>query len=139
MPVKKLITASAASLPCFVLSLCLASKGPTPANRAQQTLEDQASQEHIAWVTQALDRMLTVKTGMTRRDLLEVFTTEGGLSTRLRRTYVYRECPLFKVDVEFTPVGRPARDSDGRVTLVESERDVIKSISRPYLGRPVVD
>ena len=139
MPVKKFITASAALLPCFVLSLCLASQSSTPAKGTQQTMEDQASQEHIAWVTQALDRMLTVKTGMTRRDLLEVFTTEGGLSTGLRRTYVYRECPLFKVDVEFAPVGRPARDSDGRVTLVESARDVIKSISRPFLARPVID
>jgi len=139
MPVKTFFTASAALLPCFVLSLCLASKSSTPASRAQRTLEDQASQEHIAWVTQALDRMLTVKTGMTRTDLLKVFTGEGGLSTRWRRTYVYRECPLFKVDVEFTPLERTARDSGGRVTLVESERDVIKSISRPFLARPVMD
>ena len=58
--------------------------------------------------------------GMTRADLLKVFTTEGGLSTGLNRTYVYRECQYIKVDVDFEPVGRPARDAEGRVTLVEA-------------------
>jgi hypothetical protein len=45
--------------------------------------------------------METIKTGMTRSTLLTVFTTEGGLSTVSHRTYVSRECPYFKVDVEF--------------------------------------
>jgi hypothetical protein len=34
--------------------------------------------------------LLTIKPGMTRKTLLSVFTTEGGLSTGLRRTYVSR-------------------------------------------------
>jgi hypothetical protein len=83
--------------------------------------------------------MQSVKVGRTRADLLKVFTTEGGLSTGLRRTYAYRECPYFKVDVEFEPVGRPARDAEGRVTLEESDADVIKSISRPYLDWSIAD
>jgi hypothetical protein len=83
--------------------------------------------------------MGTIKAGMMRADLVKVFTTEGGLSTGLSRTYVYRRCPYFKVDVEFEPVGRPARDKAGRVTLVESEKDVIKKISSPYLALIVVD
>ncbi|HXK03483.1 MAG TPA: hypothetical protein VMS37_13850 [Verrucomicrobiae bacterium] len=70
---------------------------------------------------------------MTRKDLLEVFTTEGGLSTGLQRTYVSRECEYFKIDVEFEAVGRPSRDEQGRVTLVEDDRDVIVKISRTYL------
>jgi hypothetical protein len=77
--------------------------------------------------------MQTIKPGMTRRYLLEVFTTEGGLSTGLQRTFVNRDCPYFKVDVEFEAVGRPNRDADGRVTLVEGSQDVIVNISRPYL------
>jgi len=83
--------------------------------------------------------MQKIKVGMTRADLLKVFTTEGGLSTGLNRTYVYRECPYIKVDVEFEPVGRPARDTDGRVTLVEANEDVIKNISKPYLAWMVTD
>ena len=76
---------------------------------------------------------------MTRADLLKVFTTEGGLSTDLRRTYVYRGCPYIKVDVEFDAVGRPARDSEGRVTLLEGDRDIMTKISKPYLEWNVLD
>ena len=91
------------------------------------------SQNHVEWVTETLLRMQTVKVGMTRNDLLKIFTTEGGLSTGLRRTFVSRDCRYFKVDVEFEAVGRPSRDRDGRVTLEEDGRDVIVKISKPYL------
>ena len=74
------------------------------------------------WVAQALKRMQTIKPGMTREALLTVFTTEGGLSTGLQRTFVSRDCPFFKVDVEFQAVGRSNRDGNGRLTLVGSQR-----------------
>jgi len=76
---------------------------------------------------------------MTRKDLLVVFTTEGGLPTGLRRTYVSQECPYCKVDVEFQAVGRPNRDREGRVTLVEDDRDIIVKLSSPYLQFNVMD
>ena len=99
----------------------------------------QSQGEHVAWVADELIRMQSIKPDMTRAELLEVFTTEGGLSTALRRTFVSRNCPYFKVDVEFRPVGRPARDADGRVTSAEDERDVIATISRPYLQFSIAD
>jgi len=37
---------------------------------------------------------------------MKVFTTKGGLSTTSQRTYVYRQCPLIKVDVKFAASGR---------------------------------
>lgn len=37
----------------------------------------------IAWVSEVLKRMLTIKPGMTREALLRAFTTEGGLSLSL--------------------------------------------------------
>jgi hypothetical protein len=67
--------------------------------------------------------MQKIKVGMTRADLLKVFTTEGGLSTSLNRTFVYRDCSYIKVDVEFEAVGRPARDADGRVNPIEANED----------------
>jgi hypothetical protein len=70
---------------------------------------------------------------------MKVFRTEGGFSTGLRRTFVSRECAYFKVDVEFRAVGRPDRDSDGRVTLEEDARDIIVKISRPYLQFAIAD
>jgi len=87
----------------------------------------------VAWVAQVLKQMQTIKPGMTRMDLLKVFTTEGGLSTGLHRTFVSRECPYFKVEVEFEAVGHPSRDLNGRVTLVEGSQDIIVNVSRPYL------
>ena len=99
----------------------------------------QRSQQQTEWVATSLREMQKVKVGMTRADLLKVFTTEGGLSTALSRRYVYRGCPYIKVDVEFEPVGRPARDADGRVTMVEADGDVIKRISKPYLEWGIAD
>ena len=99
----------------------------------------QISQEHTEWIAKIIKEMQAVKVGMTRADLLKVFTVEGGVSTGLRRTYVYRECPYIKVDVEFTAVGRPERDAQGRVTPDEADDDVIKMISQPYLDWSIID
>jgi hypothetical protein len=114
----------------FMLSLTFSI---LPAQRSQK------SQEPTEWIANSLKKIQRIKVGMTRADLLQVFTTEGGLSTGLNRTYVYRECLYIKVDVEFEPVGRPARDAEGRVTLVEANGDLIKKISKPYLEWSVMD
>jgi hypothetical protein len=95
--------------------------------------------EHVVWVAETLKRMQTITPGMTRAELLGVFTTEGGLSTGLHRMYVSRDCPYFKVDVDFEAVGRAAIDSDGRGTLIEGSEDRIVKISRPYLQFPNLD
>jgi hypothetical protein len=107
-------------------------------NALAQT-QGQARAAYVAWVGEVLRQMQTIKPGMTREQLLRVFTTEGGISTGLSRNYVSKECPFFKVSVEFHAVGRPERDGDGRVTLVEDSRDTIKTISRPYLEFGVFD
>ena len=104
-----------------------------------KTTTGRTNDQHIDWVKNSLLKIQTIKVGMTRGRLLEVFTTEGGLSTGLQRTYVFRECPYIKVNVKFTAVGRPERDTDGRVTLEESNLDVIKEISAPYLAWSVAD
>src|SRR5579864_8502544 len=118
----------------FILLAAVSLSGakPVPA-------QSQSTQEHVGWVAEALKRIETIKPGMTRQTLLTVFTTEGGISTGLQRTYVSRECPYFKVDVEFQAVGRPSRDGEGRVTLVEDARDIIIKISRPYLQYSILD
>jgi hypothetical protein len=98
-----------------------------PAQSSQRSLE------HKEWLAESLREMQKIKVGMSRADLLKVFTTEGGESSGLNRTYVFRGCTLVKVDVEFDPVGRPARDGEGKVTLAEENKDLIKKISKPYL------
>lgn len=101
--------------------------------------QDSCYEKRVEWVRDSLTKMESISPGMTREELMKVFRTEGGLSTGLHRTFVSRECPYFKVDVEFRAVGRPDRDSDGRVTLEEDARDVIVQISRPYLQFSIAD
>ena len=121
------ITATLLSL--FILLI------PMPAS-AQMSPE---AGEHTEWIAESLREMNTIEVGMTRGELLRIFMTEGGLSTGLMRTYVYRRCPYIKVDVEFEPVGRLAHDAEGRVTLVESDEDLITQLSEPYLAWIVAD
>ncbi|HYL85201.1 MAG TPA: hypothetical protein VE263_13275 [Candidatus Angelobacter sp.] len=117
----------------------IAISGSTSVRQMPSPNQESCAQDYRVWVTQALEKMETIKAGMTREQLLKIFTTEGGLSAGLRRTYVSRDCPYFKVDVEFEAVGRPNRDEDGRVTLVEDSRDIIVRVSRPYLQFSITD
>ena len=89
------------------------------------------SLDHVSWVAESLKRIQTVKPGMTRADLLKVFTTEGGIWQRTGRTYVSLDCPYFKVDVRFQVVGEPG--------LIENSQDIVTQISRPYLQFMVLD
>jgi len=122
-----------------VVVLCAGLFGGVFPQLSRLRAEPGPTDEHVAWVGEVLIRMQTFKAGMTREALLKVFTTEGGLSTGLQRTFVSRDCPYFKVDVEFKAVGRPDRDDQGRVTLREDPRDLIVKISRPYLAFSVMD
>jgi hypothetical protein len=100
----------------------------TPVPAALCTSE--ALTKSIESVMEAID---AIKPGMTRADLLTVLTVESGISTRARRTYVYRLCPYIKVEVDFTPVTNP----DDRLT--EMSDDKILKLSRPYLQYSVTD
>ena len=102
-------------------------------------VEPESTQNLTTLIESSLREIQTIKVGMTRNELFKVFTTEGGLSSGLQRTYAYRECPYIKVDVEFQAIGRNARDADGRVTLVESDKDIIEKLSRPYLEWSIAD
>jgi hypothetical protein len=105
----------------------------------QESQRQSTEMGYVAWVGQSLKRMETIQPGMTRSDLLKVFTKEGGISTALHRTFISRDCPYFHVDVEFKAVGRPNRDASGRESMIEGSQDTIVKISRPYLESPIAD
>jgi hypothetical protein len=97
----------------------------------------------------------TIRPGMTRADLLKVFETEGGISARYRRTYVYRggssSSNRIKIDVTFAPGVDDVLWSDGKGLVLASttnksggdfrERpdDIITQISAPYSGLAICD
>jgi hypothetical protein len=95
----------------------------------QSASPDPCTQDHAAWLTQVLERMETIKPGMMRWDLLQVFRTEGarqtfrmeGAPSVLRETFVSQDCPYFKIVVEFQP------------TIGGPNRDVIVKVSKPYV------
>jgi hypothetical protein len=91
----------------------------------------QLLRNHTEWISECIKRIQSIKPGVTRCKLLEVFTIEGGISTRSWRKYVYRECPYIKVDVEFKPT-----DDD---KWTEKPEDIITKISKPYLEWSIRD
>jgi len=111
-------------LSSFVILACLAlGQTPSPSTSPYDS-------EHTRWIVTSLIEMQTIKVGMSRGELLKVFTTEGGLSTPRQRKYVYRDCPYIKVDVEFAPT------QEGPV---ERQDDKVTKISKPYLEFGVYD
>lgn len=100
----------------------------SPSARTQRT-----TMGHSEWLARSLSTIQNIKVGMTRGDLLKLFTVEGGVSNRTTRTYVFRECRYIKVDVGFEPVGMP------KDKLTEHMEDRITRISKPYLEQSVID
>jgi hypothetical protein len=115
----------------YVVLLLLAALIQAQEGPAQR--EARIDKEHTKWVDSVMRSISSVKPGATRKNLLGVFTEEGGLSTRTHRTYVYKHCPYIKVDVEFAPVGN---EDDA---LTEMPEDKISTISRPYLQYFIAD
>jgi hypothetical protein len=91
------------------------------------------TQQRMQWIGKVLRDIDKIRPGMKRKDLLTVFTTEGGLSTRTQRTYVYKDCLYIKVTVHFkAPEGE-------RYALDEHPDDTIESLSQPFLAGMTVD
>ena len=87
-------------------------------------------------LTRAMEQTLkdtsSIQSGMTRADLLRVFSPEGGLATRDGQQFVYRRCPYIKVVVNF----HKPDDADmdwGNAPEGEWNGDVILSVSKPFL------
>jgi hypothetical protein len=95
-----------------------------------------ADEEHAQWIGGVMQAIAAIQPGMTRQDVFQVFTEEGGLSTRTRKTYVYKHCPYIKVDVEFSAIEDSGVDAG---SPVENPADKIVKISRPYLEPAHVD
>lgn len=95
--------------------------------------------DHIAWVDETMKEMLKIVPGMTRLQLLDVFTVEGGISTGSQRAFVSRECGYFKVHVTFRRSIQRGADALPRDVTNEYEDDEIVTISVPFLQYEVFD
>jgi hypothetical protein len=87
-------------------------------------------EERRHWLEEVMRSISTIKPGMTRRQLLRVLKTEGGLYTRSEGRYVYKDCPYIKVIVKFQPTDDNMEFGPG---------DKIVEISQPFLEFPISD
>lgn len=101
---------------------------------AQSAAPEPCTQNHEAWLKQVAEKIEAIKPGMTRWDLLKVLRTEGpsprtfvlgGRPQVLRESFVSRDCPALRIDVEFEPAAVDQPDS--------AYQDVIVKVSKPYL------
>ena len=90
------------------------------------------------WLDKSLREIGEIKPGMKRSDLRMLFSPDGGISSRTHNRYVFRKYAI-KIDVEFEVAGNAERDAQGRLLGEESDDDVIKKISKPYLEYPAQD
>jgi len=94
------------------------------------------AQERVAWVEKCLKDLDGVKPGMTRKEVAERLTMDGGLQPLggpIR--FAHRECGYFKVDVDFDF----RRDPPGTGRAISSPDDKVTKTSKPYIARPVLD
>jgi hypothetical protein len=92
-----------------------------------------SNQEVTSWLASSLTRIEKIQAGMTRHDLEELFVSDGGISTLDHQTYVFRDCPYIKVDVEFSPA------TGTNYQAGPNPKDVINTVSRPYFAQPRAD
>ena len=108
-------------------------KSPSQIQDESVPVGKECARERTQWIAKTLRQIAKIKPGMKRQDLLKIFNTEGGLSNRFQRTYVYSECPYIKVNVRFKAANN---ERDG---FKEDPDDIIESISEPYLVWSIMD
>lgn len=100
---------------------------------AQSATPEPCTQNHEAWLKQVAEKIEAIKPGMRRWDLLKVLRTEGpsrtfvlgGRPQVLRESFVSRDCPALRIDVEFEPAAVDQPES--------AYQDVIVKVSKPYV------
>ena len=118
-----------------LLLACLASAIGAGALRSGVTTED----DQRRWLAERYAEAVSVRPGMSRRDLRRLFRPDGGLQTIPSSRYVLKSCALIKVEVKFAlPEGA------GRVDFRDENEAAdaalkITEVSRPYLEPEATD
>lgn len=107
----------------FVCALAMPGK---PAAQPQRPTDEY--RKHYMWLLERLQEAESIKTGMTKAELLKVFTPDGGIQHSHPQPFVLRSCNLIKMDVEFDGL------EGSNFPNLPSETELkIESISKPYL------
>ncbi len=148
-------------LPLLALGVPVAAQTakPLPANKAAVTSKKSPVRQSITARPAAVSaatwaKIVALRPGQTRADLLQVFQEEGGISTRSQRTYLLRgskgKGPYVKINATFAPDASLVdwQDANGMPKIAAppktpfaSERpgDVVLSLSPVYWGYMILD
>ncbi len=84
-------------------------------------------------ISDALADIEKIKVGMKRKDLMEMFRTDGGISAINPERFVYEKCSFIKIEVKFEFIDKNNRFPKG------NPEDKIVEISKPYVEHPFYD
>jgi hypothetical protein len=98
-------------------------------------VERVSDEEGLRWLSHVMSEIRAIKIGDTRRRLLEAFEPDGGFAPIPNPHFVHRRFPI-KVEVHFSPA---AKQKKGKLSEIESDDDLIVSISRPYFDVKTMD
>ena len=93
------------------------------------------NEEGLRWLLRVMAEIRAIKIGNTRRRLLETFEPDGGMVPIPNPHFVHRHYPI-KVNVQFASA---TKGKKGKPSEVESDDDVIVSISGPYFAEKAMD
>lgn len=98
----------------------------------RQESANQGDSAECKMVKGALEAADAIKVGMTRREVTEHWSEDGGLQFRRGTRYIYEKCEYIRVDVKF----KLAEPTDA---IQGSPDDTVSEVSRPYLAYPDAD
>ena len=94
-----------------------------------QTPERKVARDRVIWVLKCVKDFKAIKVGMTRKEVGKRLVRDGGIQGPSLGRFIHRECPHFKIDVEFS-VKRNPQDMN-RASW--SPDDKVTSVSKPYI------
>jgi hypothetical protein len=98
-----------------------------------------AEDDHRRWLAERYAEAVSVRPGMSRRDLRRLFRPDGGLQTIPSGRYVLKSCPLIKVEVKFAlPEGASPTDSRDENEGIDARLEITE-VSKLYLEPEAAD
>jgi poly-D-alanine transfer protein DltD len=104
----KVRVSSHSTLTCIILAsllvLVLSAVVAVPNSVRAEESNDKVEEAHQQWLLDRLRDAKSIKPGMSRTQLLELFEEEGGFDTDPPLRYVLKRCPVMHIDVQFMTV-----------------------------------
>ena len=99
---------------------------------AAQSPNRKSNPECCSIVINALEAVSHIRTGMSRAEVEKVFVVDGGLISKEKTRYSFRDCRAIKVEITFDL-------KEVRQDAIGSPKDTVSAFSKPYIEYPNAD